>query len=1087
MLAKREGQIIPEDSKEIWKRCFPNQDDDNSYVARMSQAEWLFAQVSEDVVLAIIKFCLRELFHMFGFIANTGKTIKSHDTHTFAKADGTTYQSEVLVPGPFSHANAVVALVQGRDMLAHYKQQKVSRESFLKCMPKPVAGFLSEEGIKQIMQFLGIDEGSDSAFLEYIGKHGGDAVQNAPKYRGCHLPDPSRDLVVKIDGSVDLEAYRQLPKALSCYAKLSKHSAEASNTQTTSKPIEGGFSPLTANARVRGPAEMPLMSGIMQMDNYNKSGINIRSVEEHIHWKGADVVAKPGWKGWYYARDDKKGFEMRMTVMQNNLPKRAKNGGVYKYKTPNHGGQARTNKWSQVRPDSNTPEGRRLKKRMETIRERMKRGSGFEFRGVEGQGAAATETAPAVKRKRVNDAAKNRAMEKLNSVTSARRRAGKRPADDESMSNNPSARAEAAGSTAGLARSSKKGRPSSSDDPDFSVGEGEFTATGLARRSARTRPDVNYSGMQADPDAGEATLSQADNAGGSAEVVTAGLNTEVVCAVEVGARVEVFWGESWGWSPGIVTAISNGKLQHPTNADEFVVKGYAIVQYEKSAKTQATKFVHNLGRESCFDTVGEQKFAWRELSDSERVGEAGTSSVVGPPERTSCSTGLKPGRAHRASSEHDTGAQGGEPSISADSSSSEESDESDESDESQKADDPRPSQSRRAGKSKAKEQAPVAVTCAVEVRSRVEVRWKDSQGRWSPCTVLQISTGRTRNPRCRGEYVVKGYAIVEYQRGWKCHHNLDSEHHVSRFGDREWAWRELEVSATKPDASAGAKRAACSKSGAKPEVPINNDGKIVSDGCSCDKGASSGTSAASRDAVGPAVPSDRAEASSTSVTARTESGGAVSGSPASVAEPVPSPWSLLFCEKYYFPQRRIKRSHAAFDQGTYEVTRASVAGAQKPNTVKFSVVGGSGRMFYIAHLQETGPIMVSVKKVFPPCEEDWSETLQCYRVYTSRAALTRALSPVDTLSDKGEIEALGRSSLLAQARKDEKSGLQTYHCGDTSYWVDVRHVVGVVRWAPMVYRPADPDSLPDFSDNYWSGCPEGADIIYVGQHFSQVK
>jgi hypothetical protein len=91
------------------------------------------------------------------------------------------------------------------------------------------------------------------------------------------------------------------------------------------------------------------------------------------------------------------------------------------------------------------------------------------------------------------------------------------------------------------------------------------------------------------------------------------------------------------------------------------------------------------------------------------------------------------------------------------------------------------------------------------------------------------------------------------------------------------------------------------------------------------------------------------------------------------------------------------------------------------------------------------------------------------------------------LSDKGEIEALGRSSLLAQACKDEKSGLQTYHCGDTPYCVDVRHVVGVVRWAPMVYRPAEPDSPPDFTEDYWSGCPKEADLIYVGQHFRQVK
>jgi hypothetical protein len=280
------------------------------------------------------------------------------------------------------------------------------------------------------------------------------------------------------------------------------------------------------------------MSGIMQMDNYNKSGINVRDVEEEIHWKGDAAVGKKGWKDWFYARDDKKGYEMRMAAMQNDLPKKAKNGGVYKYKTTYHGGQARTNKWRRLHADSNTPEGRRFKRRIEAIRARSMRGNGFQFQGAEGQGgdsqdqvgakgkdgaagkeaapaakvgakrkdgAAGKEAAPAAKKRRVNDAAKKRVMERLDTA-----RRGKavqaRPAGDEAMTN-PPAREKAAGDTAGPARSSKKIRPSSSADPDYSVGEGESVPTGLeqARRSERNRPIVDYSAdaMDIDPAADE--------------------------------------------------------------------------------------------------------------------------------------------------------------------------------------------------------------------------------------------------------------------------------------------------------------------------------------------------------------------------------------------------------------------------------------------------------------------------------------------------------------------------------------------------------------------------------------------------------
>jgi hypothetical protein len=147
-------------------------------------------------------------------------------------------------------------------------------------------------------------------------------------------------------------------------------------------------------------------------------------------------------------------------------------------------------------------------------------------------------------------------------------------------------------------------------------------------------------------------------------------------------------------------------------------------------------------------------------------------------------------------------------------------------------------------------------------------------------------------------------------------------------------------------------------------------------------------------------------------------------------------------------------------------------------------------MFYVAHSKNTGPMLINVKNVFPPREGNWSQTLKCFRVFTARDASTRSVSPDDMICDKGGIESLGGSSLRAQACKDEKSGTQTYHCGDTPHWVDVRYVIGVVRWAPMNYRPADADLLPDFSDfsdHYWSGCPEEADLIYVGQHFRQVK
>ena len=373
-------------------------------------------------------------------------------------------------------------------------------------------------------------------------------------------------------------------------------------------------------------------------------------------------------------------------------------------------------------------------------------------------------------------------------------------------------------------------------------------------------------------------------------------------------------------------------------------------------------------------------------------------------------------------------------------------------------------------------------------------------------------------PRNSKKYLQKGYAIVEYEDGWKCHHNLDQDHHVSRFGDREWAWREAKSDAQAEGAAAQKARTKPSRKPAPSSMSVadtidDNEPLFSSKG-----GDKAGSAVASGGAGGAAAPSGCETAASSTAAAEPGSGGAggsaaasgggvaesgqspshasgpspaaASGGGAALAESGPSCWSLSFCEKYYSPDAGIRRSTAVFNAGTYDVTRATVPSAQQPNYVRFSVVAESGRMFYVAHLREVGPVLINVQKILPPRDGDWTQTLKCYLVFTARDASTRAESQNDKICDKAEIESLGGTSLRAQACKDESLCTQTYHCGDTLHWVDVRRVIGVVRWAPMKYRPADAHSLPDFSDfsdNYWSGCPEEADLIYVGQHFRQVK
>jgi hypothetical protein len=339
-----------------------------------------------------------------------------------------------------------------------------------------------------------------------------------------------------------------------------------------------------------------LISMIMQMRNPDSAAMDIRGFDPENHWRASEVIKNAGWI-WFNAKDDKKCHDMRIADMESELPKKVRRGIAHIYKVRNHGGTSRTKKYAGLHPGNNTAEGNALAKRIEGIRKRIRRSKGFQFSSVGGHGVedgkgGGQGAAPAAKRKSHNAAAQITKRVRVNQLA--------QPTENIAES----------------ARPSKRGKPSSSDDAEFTIGKGQTDqAQTEARRSARARPSVDYSEeMQAVSSADVEPPSRA-GVGEAAAAATADANIPVVCAVEVGSRVMVYWGGDWGWCPCKVTAISNGKINHPTNRDEFVMRGYAIVHYEKTRSHKAMDCVHNLDREHHFGALGEQQFAWREPPD----------------------------------------------------------------------------------------------------------------------------------------------------------------------------------------------------------------------------------------------------------------------------------------------------------------------------------------------------------------------------------------------------------------------------------------------------------------------------------------
>ena len=105
--------------------------------------------------------------------------------------------------------------------------------------------------------------------------------------------------------------------------------------------------------------------------------------------------------------------------------------------------------------------------------------------------------------------------------------------------------------------------------------------------------------------------------------------------------------------------------------------------------------------------------------------------------------------------------------------------------------------------------------------------------------------------------------------------------------------------------------------------------------------------------------------------------------------------------------------------------------------------------------------------------EDWEETVEYRRVYTSKEAAN-----ITDIKNGGERGFLGRKALQELAAADQLKRRTTYHVGDCLYRGDIRDMIGVIRWAVTTCREEDLSGAL-YSEH------KKADLIYIGPHVSE--
>jgi len=411
---------------------------------------------------------------------------------------------------------------------------------------------------------------------------------------------------------------------------------------------------------------------------------------------------------------------------------------------------------------------------------------------------------------------------------------------------------------------------------------------------------------------------------------------------------------------------------------------------------------------------------------------------------------------------------------------------------------------------------------AVSVGSRVEIkwdplRWAKERGGWCQGTVKAISAGKLRAPGKRYRIVQAGFSIVEYEGGQQFVHLLDKEHHHTFLGDEVDAWRLVsgqdsagdvqQGAASEPEQGRGLRQAVAGKSRggggckASRRPAMENGAQIaVSEGRFSTQAATAeadsddepifpdGITGRAQGAVQSersGTPAAAAQAPALPALASSGAGGLArqQHNPAGSVGLERNVWSMSFCFDAF---RKIlpadfRQSNARWSSQSF----GYLVGRQMPKTggfsptanIRFSVQLDS-RMYYIAYTEETGVMLFRVQQIQKHRGTDWSKTLRGYPVFTTDQALNYVNSERDCYWP-GAAPSLGRATLRYIAAGDLNAGRKTYHASDVLRYLDVRCLVGVVRW-----QTVEEAALGGCVAGTFKLCPKQTDLIRVAAAFS---
>ena len=307
----------------------------NSVAVKMSQLQWFFCLIAEDVTSTIRTYFEPQLYCLEGFLAGIGKQLSTKSVPCLDEIESTlAWDQTFTYADPWAQANAVILLILGEELhetlAPQLKVPGLPIRRDLEDFFPPIVAVFGKSGREELLDFLGLTK-------ERWGERF-DRLEDLP--------------LVVFNGETGERAYDVHGRSLfpwtvsrsdKRFSVLDSCFVYAYTTITDSKSMEQWFSPIAHTMRARGNSGMLTVNGYMFRNAWDSANEDPMAVPQAVYHAAEEIAQKDGWLKAFLGADSSKRELMRKDDQRTKMPVYIKNGGDWK--ETNTQGDGRTNKF----------------------------------------------------------------------------------------------------------------------------------------------------------------------------------------------------------------------------------------------------------------------------------------------------------------------------------------------------------------------------------------------------------------------------------------------------------------------------------------------------------------------------------------------------------------------------------------------------------------------------------------------------------------------------------------------------------------------------------------------------------------------